>query len=36
MLAQAFPMELHYEIYEVGGNSIRRLTSQGIWQELNA
>jgi putative redox protein len=33
MLAQAFPMELHYEIYEeVDGT--RRLVSQGIWQEL--
>jgi uncharacterized OsmC-like protein len=36
MLAQAFQMELHYEIYEVGCNSVRRLTSQGIWQERNA
>jgi putative redox protein len=36
MLAQAFPMELRYEIYEeeTGGN--RRLTSQGIWQGLSA
>lgn len=34
MLAQAFPMELHYEIYEDEGNGTRRLTSQGIWQEL--
>src|SRR6266516_2579790 len=29
MLAQAFPMELHYEIYEDEGNGNRRLTSQG-------
>jgi len=35
MLAQAFPMELHYEIHEEekGG---RRLVSQGIWQEFPA
>jgi putative redox protein len=32
MLEQAFPMELHYEIYEVEGGE-RRLTAQGIWQE---
>jgi len=35
MLAQAFPMELRYEIYEEEGNGSRRLTSQGIWQELS-
>jgi putative redox protein len=34
MLAQVFPMELHYEIYEEEGDGNRRLTSQGIWQEL--
>ncbi|MGB8981947.1 MAG: OsmC family protein, partial [Anaerolineales bacterium] len=34
MLAQAFPMDLRYEIYEDEGNGNRRLTSQGIWQEL--
>ena len=34
MLAQVFPMELHYEIYEDEGNGNRRLTSQGIWEEL--
>jgi putative redox protein len=34
MLAQAFPMELHYEIYEEEGDENRRLTAQGIWQEL--
>lgn len=33
MLAQAFPMELLYEIYEDEGNGNRRLTSQGVWQE---
>lgn len=33
MLAQAFPMELHYEIYEEQ-NGTQRLVSQGIWQEL--
>ena len=36
MLAQAFPMELHYEIYEDEGNGNRRLTSQGLWQALSA
>ena len=35
MLAQVFPMELHYEIYEEEGDGRRRLTSQGIWQELS-
>lgn len=34
MLAQVFPMELHYEIYEEDGEGSRRLTSQGVWQEL--
>jgi len=34
MLAQVFPMDLHYEIYEDEGSGNRRLTSQGIWQEL--
>jgi len=33
MLAQAFPMELHYEIYEEGDGT-RRLVFQGVWQEL--
>jgi putative redox protein len=36
MLVQAFPMELHYEIYEEEGHGNRRLTSQGFWQELSA
>ena len=35
MLAQVFPMELHYEIYEDEGDGIQRLTYQGIWQELS-
>lgn len=35
MLAQAFPMELRYEIYEDEGNANSRLTFQGIWQELS-
>jgi len=34
MLGQAFPMELHYEIYEDEGDGKRQLTFQGIWQEL--
>ena len=33
MLEGAFPMDLHYEIYEDEGNGTRRLTSQGNWQE---
>jgi len=35
MLAQAFPMELHYEIYEEVGDGNRHLTFQGVWQELS-
>jgi len=35
MLGQVFPMELHYEIYEDDEDGTRRLTSQGIWQELS-
>jgi putative redox protein len=35
MLAQVFPMELHYEIYEDNGYGAKRLTHQGIWQELS-
>ena len=34
MLSQAFPMELHYEIYEDEPDGTRRLVSQGIWREL--
>ena len=34
MLAQAFPMELYYEIYEEQAGT-RRLVCQGIWQELS-
>jgi len=34
MLEQAFPMNLHYEIYEDEGDGNRRLTHQGIWQDL--
>jgi putative redox protein len=36
MLAEAFPMDLSYEIYEDEGNGNRRLTYQGTWQELPA
>ena len=35
MLGQAFPIDLHYEIYEDEGDGIKRLTSQGIWQEMS-
>jgi len=34
MLEQAFPMDLHYEIYEDEGDGNKRLTYQGIWQDL--
>lgn len=34
MLAQVFPMELQYEIYEDEGDGSRRLTFQGRWEEL--
>ncbi|HXG24908.1 MAG TPA: OsmC family protein [Chthonomonadales bacterium] len=33
MLEGAFPMELHYEIYEDEGGENRRLVCQGMWQE---
>jgi len=36
MLEQAFPMDLHYEIYEDEGDGNKRLTYQGVWQELSA
>ena len=35
MLSQAFPMELHYEIYEDEPDGGRRLISQGIWEEFS-
>jgi len=35
MLAQTFPMTMHYEIYEDEQDGTRRLVSQGIWQELS-
>jgi putative redox protein len=34
MLAQVFPVEMHYEIYEDKGEGNRRLTSHGTWQEI--
>jgi putative redox protein len=36
MLSQAFPMELHYEIYEDELDGTRRLVSQGTWHEFFA
>ena len=36
MLGQAFPIDLHYEIYEDDGDGHQRLTHQGIWQEMIA
>jgi putative redox protein len=35
MLSQAFPMEAHYEIYEDEPEGMRRLVSQGMWQEFS-
>ncbi len=35
MLGQAFPIDLHYEIYEDDGLGNRRLTYQGVWQEMS-
>lgn len=34
MLEQAFPMNLHYEIYEVKDGGDARLIVQGIWQNM--
>lgn len=34
MLEQAFPMDLRYEIYEEEGNGEKRLTVQGVWQNM--
>jgi len=34
MLGQAFPINLHYEIYEDEGNGNKQLICQGIWQEM--
>ena len=36
MLAQAFPMEVQYEIYEDEPDGTWQLASQGIWQQLPA
>ena len=35
MLSQAFPMELHYEIYEDESEGEPRLISQGNWEEFS-
>ena len=35
MLERAFPMDLHYEIYEDEGDGNKRLAYQGIWQEVS-
>jgi len=35
MLGQAFPMDLHYEIYEDEGDGNRRLIHHGSWQDLS-
>jgi len=34
VLGQAFPIDLHYEIYEDEGDGNKHLTYQGIWQEM--
>ena len=36
MLAQAFPLELRYEIYEQQGDGTTSLTFQGIWQGISS
>lgn len=36
MLAQSFPIELQYEIYEEEGDGIRRLTYQGVLRTVPA
>ena len=35
MLAQSFPMEVHYEIYEGEGAGTGQLVSRGIWREVS-
>ena len=35
MLARAFPMNLHYEIYEDEPDGNKRLTYQGVWQNMS-
>ncbi|HKY55228.1 MAG TPA: OsmC family protein [Anaerolineales bacterium] len=34
MLEQAFPMDLHYEIYEDEMDGNKRLTYRGVWQNM--
>ena len=34
MLEQAFPMDLHYEIYEVEEGGEKRMVYQGVWQNM--
>ena len=34
MLAQVFPMEFHYEIYDDLGDGTGQLICEGIWEEL--
>ena len=34
MLEQAFPMDLHYEIYEDEPDGNKPLTHQGVWQNI--
>ena len=34
MLAQVFPIDMRYEIYEEEDNGEKRLTCQGTWQEM--
>jgi len=33
MLSRAFPIDLHYEIYEDTGNGNQILTHEGVWRE---
>ena len=34
MFAQVFPIDLQYEVYEDEGDGGKRLTHQGVWQDL--
>jgi len=34
MLEQAFPIDLHYEVYEDEGGGNKRLVCQGVWQNM--
>jgi putative redox protein len=35
MFGQIFPIDLQYEIYEDEGHDVKRLTHQGVWQDMS-